>query len=84
MDPDPDHAGLPPKFNQLFTGPLTIFPENFMQIRSDVFAQSCEHTNTQTNNDDYISSTLGGGNNLKTGKDSGRIQYTIGFQGPEV
>jgi len=31
----------PPKFNHLFTGPLSTFPENFMQIRSEVFAQSC-------------------------------------------
>jgi len=25
----------------LFTGPLPTFPENFMQMRSEVFAQSC-------------------------------------------
>jgi len=24
-----------------FIGPLPIFPENFMQIRSEIFAQSC-------------------------------------------
>jgi len=34
---DPDrHQNL----TILFTGPLPNFPENFMQIRSDVFAQS--------------------------------------------
>jgi len=33
-------SGSPPKFNRLFAGPLPIFPENFMQIRSEVFAQS--------------------------------------------
>jgi len=31
----------PPKFNHLFTGPLLAFPENFMQIRLDIFVQSC-------------------------------------------
>ena len=31
----------PPKFNRLFIGPLPTFRENFMQIRSEVFAQSC-------------------------------------------
>jgi len=30
--------GSPPKFKHLFTGP---FPENYMQMRSEVFAQSC-------------------------------------------
>jgi len=30
-----------PKFNHLFTGPLPTFPENFMQIRLEGFAQSC-------------------------------------------
>jgi len=35
------HSGSPPKFNHLFTGPLPSFPENFMQIRSEVIAQSC-------------------------------------------
>jgi len=34
-------SGSTPKFNQLFTGPLPTFPENFMQIRWEVFAQSC-------------------------------------------
>jgi len=29
------------KFNHLFIGPLPTFPENFMQIRLEVFAQSC-------------------------------------------
>jgi len=31
----------PPKFNHLFIGSLPTFPENFMQNRSQVFAQSC-------------------------------------------
>ena len=39
-DPDP-LSGSPPKFNRLFIGPLSIFPENFVHIRSEVFAQSC-------------------------------------------
>ena len=34
-------SGSPPKCNHLFTGPLPIFPENFMQIRLEIFAQSC-------------------------------------------
>jgi len=38
-NPDP-LSGLPPKFNHLFNGPLPTFPENFMQIRLEVFAQS--------------------------------------------
>jgi len=39
---DPDHgSGSPSKSNRLFTGPLPTFPKNFVQIRSDVFAQSC-------------------------------------------
>jgi len=38
----------------LFIGPLPTFPENLMQIRLEVFVQSCE----QTNNDDYISSLV--------------------------
>jgi len=37
-DGDPDRYQ---KFNHLFTGPLPTFHENFMQIRSEVFAQSC-------------------------------------------
>ena len=39
IDPDPDPS--PPKLNHLFTGPLPTFSENFMQMRSDDFAQSC-------------------------------------------
>jgi len=35
--PDPWY-GLPPKFNHCS---LPTFPENFMQIRSEVFAESC-------------------------------------------
>jgi len=34
-------SGSSPKFNHLFTGPLPTFPENFMQIRLQVLAQSC-------------------------------------------
>jgi len=34
-DTDPD------LYQNLITGPLPNFPENFMQIRSEVFAQSC-------------------------------------------
>jgi len=39
-------SGLPPKFNHFFIGPINkfqwpTFPTNFMQIRSEVFAQSC-------------------------------------------
>ena len=33
-------SGSPPKFNHFFTGPLPTFPENFMQTRSEVSAQS--------------------------------------------
>jgi len=50
----------PQKFNRLFIDPLPTFPENFMQIRSEVFArkvanrQTDRQTNNQTNNDDYI------------------------------
>jgi len=42
MDPDLclDRQS-PPKFNHLFIGPLPTFPENFIQIRLEVFAQSC-------------------------------------------
>jgi len=31
----------PPKFNLLFYGALPTFPENFIQIRLEVFTQSC-------------------------------------------
>ena len=34
-------TGSPPKFNHLFTSPLPTFPKSFMQIRSEIFAQSC-------------------------------------------
>jgi len=34
-------TGSLPKFNHLFVCPLPTFPENFIQIRSEVFAQSC-------------------------------------------
>jgi len=33
--------GSPPKFHHLFIDPLPTFPENFMQIRLEVFSQSC-------------------------------------------
>ena len=33
-------CGSPPKFNNFFIGPLPTFPENFIQIRSEVFAQN--------------------------------------------
>jgi len=39
----------PPKFNHLFISPFPIFPENFMQIRLEVFAQSYWQTDKQTN-----------------------------------
>ena len=29
------------KFNHLFIGPLPTFPENFIQIRLELFVQSC-------------------------------------------
>jgi len=57
-------TGSPPKFNLSFIGPLLTFPENFMQIRSEVFAQSCYQTDKQTNNDENIT-FLGGGNEHK-------------------
>jgi len=51
---DPDcHQNLIIYF--LFTGLLPTFPENFMQIRSEVFAQSCQQRDKQTNNNDYMS-----------------------------
>jgi len=39
-------SGSPPKLNHLFIGPLPIFRENFMQIRSDVYAKSCQQSRT--------------------------------------
>jgi len=35
------------KFNQLFIGPLPTYPENFMQIGLEVFAESCWQTDRQ-------------------------------------
>jgi len=35
---------------------LPTFAENFAQIRAEVFAQSCEQTDKETNNDENISS----------------------------
>jgi len=40
----------------LFNGPLPTFRENFMQIRSEVFAQ--RQTDRQTNNDEKIISLM--------------------------
>ena len=62
--PDPDlWSGSLPKFNYLFVGPLPTFPENFMQIRSDVFAQSWQQANKQTENQTTtITYPLGRGN----------------------
>jgi len=37
----------PPKCNHLLTGPLSTFPENFMQIRSEVFVHNCQQSNEQ-------------------------------------
>ena len=34
-------SGSPPKFNHLFIGSLSPFSENLMQIRLELFAQSC-------------------------------------------
>jgi len=42
-------SGSPPTFNHLFIDPLPTFPGNFMQIRSEIFAQSCYKTYKQTN-----------------------------------
>jgi len=58
-DPDPytnpgPWSKSPPQFNHLFVGPLQTFPENFMQIRSEVFCAKLL-TDRQTN-DDYITS----------------------------
>jgi len=43
-------------------GPLPTFPENFMQIRLDVFAQSSWQTHKQTNKQRRKHNLLGGGN----------------------
>jgi len=53
-----------PKFNQLFTGPLPTFPENFVQIRWEVFAQSCWQTDKQRR----LRILLGGGNRVWSGR----------------
>jgi len=34
-------SGSSPKFNHLLIGPLPTFPKNVMQIRWEVFVQSC-------------------------------------------
>jgi len=52
-------AGSPAKFNNLFTGPLPTFPENFMQMPLDFCCAKLltdKQTNRQTINEDYISS----------------------------
>ena len=46
------------KFNHLFIGTLSTFPENFMQIRSEVFAQSCWQTDRQTTTITYALSEV--------------------------
>jgi len=50
---DPDRHFQSPKFNHLFTGRLPTFPENFMQIRLEVFVQSCQQTDRQTTTKTY-------------------------------
>jgi len=62
-------SGLPPKFrpNHLFIGPMTTFPENFMQICSEVFAQVA---NRQTDKQRRKHNLLGRGNNWKLKKNS--------------
>jgi len=59
LTPDP-WSGSPLKFNFSFIGPLPTFPENFIQIRSEVFLHKVANrqTNRQTNIDDYISSEV--------------------------
>jgi len=47
-DPWPES---PPKVNHLFISSLSTFRENFMQIRSEVLAQSCQQS-WQTNRDE--------------------------------
>jgi len=55
-DGDPDrHQNL---VVHLFIGPLPTFPENFMQIRSEVFAKLL--TGKQPNNDEDIIFLVGG------------------------
>jgi len=51
---------IPAKFNHLFIGPLPTFPKNFMQIRLDVSAQSCQQTDKQR----QLHILLGGGKSL--------------------
>jgi len=41
-------SGSPPKFSHSFTDPLPTFTEHFIQIRSEVFTQSCQQTDRQT------------------------------------
>jgi len=55
-----------PKFNHLFSGPLPTFTEDFMQIRSEVFAQEVvkRQTDKQTDKQRRKHNLLGGGNKI--------------------
>ena len=53
-------SGSPPEFNHLFTGPLTTFPENFMQIHVKVFFLR-RVANRQTNKQRRKHVLFGGG-----------------------
>jgi len=65
IDPDP-WSGSPPKLYRSFIGLLPNLLENIMQIRSKVFAQSCQqantHTDSQTDKQRRLHILLGGGN----------------------
>jgi len=60
MIPDPDRRQ---NLSLLFVGPLPTLPENFMQIRLEVFAQCSQQTDRQTTT--KTSSLIGGGNKRK-------------------
>jgi len=50
----------------VFIGPLPTFPKNFTEIRSDVFAQSCQQREKKQANGQrrlHLHILLGGGNN---------------------
>jgi len=61
-------SGSPPKFNNLFIGPFPTFPENLMQIRSEVFLrkvanrQTNRQTDIQRNKQRRLHILLGSGN----------------------
>jgi len=58
-------TGSPAKFNHLFIDSLPIFPENFMQIRSEVFCLKLltnRQIDKQTNKQRRLHILLGGGN----------------------